>query len=289
MHAGYDFPREIREEIESWGTRVRWVETMERETTRAVNEYGIGGESRAFRYTTAKVRVDETSLTDEMVLGRAFHMVCSPERCVSLVKGIEAERDRLGCAEDAIFVWEPVPDACELSALDAVREAARYVDVVSPNLAELSALFGKDEMEDEQYERMDERCVAILQGEFGDRGGAVVVRCGSRGCYLKSRVCTRQLPAYWTGSEAKEHVVDPTGGGNQFLGGLCMGLQSDTPEGYSRLERGGIFGNIAASFAVEQFGAPKLSKGPSGDELWNGVPVEERMRRYISRLTSLAP
>ena len=42
IHKGYDFPEEIRQQIESWETGVLWVETPQRQTTRALNEYGKG-------------------------------------------------------------------------------------------------------------------------------------------------------------------------------------------------------------------------------------------------------
>lgn len=245
---------------------------------------GLADHQPAFRYTSSKIRIDETQLTDEMVKSKSFHMVCSPERCINLIQGIKLRRQELNSPEDAIFVWEPVPDSCDIGALEAVRRAALCVNIISPNLSELAALFGEDEGSSEQDERMEERCLAILEGDFGNQGGAVIVRCGSRGCYLRSKTERRSLPAYWTGPESREHVIDPTGGGNQFLGGLCIGLQSDGPAGFSKLGRGAILGNIAASFAVEQVGVPKLSKGPSNIELWNGDSVEDRLSRYIDRL-----
>jgi hypothetical protein len=41
-----------------------------------------------------------------------------------------------------LFIWEPVPDLCVPSELDACRKALSYVDVISPNHAELCGSFG---------------------------------------------------------------------------------------------------------------------------------------------------
>jgi sugar/nucleoside kinase (ribokinase family) len=71
-----------------------------------------------------------------------------------------------------------------------------------------------------------------LNGESGssrsrewERG--VVIRCGSKGCMVFTASGTERLPAYYTGSaEDQGQVVDVTGGGNAFLGGLVAGLAS---------------------------------------------------------------
>lgn len=77
---------------------------------------------------------------------------------------------------------------------------------------------------------------ALVNGGW-DRG--VVVRCGALGCcvaterYTLADTTTEQLrpelswiDAYWTKdatSDFQDHIVDVTGGGNAFLGGLSAG------------------------------------------------------------------
>ena len=74
-----------------------------------------------------------------------------------------------------------------------------------------------------------------------------------------------------------EKVIDPTGGGNGFLGGLAIGLvrTGDVVEASK-------WGNVAASFMIEQVGVPVLQT-EEGKERWNGVVVEERMKEYSMR------
>lgn len=43
------------------------------------------------------------------------------------------------------------------------------------------------------------------------------------GSYTLSTSWTGWVPAYWQ-KEEQDMVVDPTGGGNGFMGGLCAGL-----------------------------------------------------------------
>jgi sugar/nucleoside kinase (ribokinase family) len=89
------------------------------------------------------------------------------------------------------------------------------------------------------------------------------------------------MPAY---HETAAKVIDPTGGGNGFLGGLAMGLvRGGTSPGVNNLEEAAVWGTISASFAIEQVGMPKLSHTSRG-ETWNGVRVQDRILDFRQRL-----
>ena len=87
----------------------------------------------------------------------------------------------------------------------------------------------------------------------------------------------RWLPAYH--HHTSERVVDPTGGGNAFLGGLAVALARGRP-----IEEACAWANVAASFAVEQVGVPVLGRADDGRETWNGVVVDDRLAEYTGRL-----
>jgi hypothetical protein len=93
----------------------------------------------------------------------------------------------------------------------------------------------------------------------------------------------RWVPAYYgegyAGGGGEEKVVDPTGGGNTFLGGLAVALARE-----QSIEEACAWGHVAASFAIEQIGFPVLSIDAEGRETWNGVRVEERLREFQERL-----
>lgn len=78
------------------------------------------------------------------------------------------------------------------------------------------------------------------------------------------------IPAY---HQDQNKVIDPTGGGNAFLGGLAVALA----RGQS-LEEASRWGTVAASFAIEQVGMPILSvDGQTSVEKWNDDVVLERL------------
>lgn len=232
-----------------------------------------------------------------MLRARCFHLICTPSRCINLVDGIRARRQNLvaPCAEsnnEPYFVWEPVPDSCGPDELENVFDALKYVDVVSPNHQELAALFRTRKQSSATIldSSMKAQCTELLTKGFGSKEAAVVVRCGARGCFIATTAGNTTMPAYYQPDQASDRVVDPTGAGNAFLGGFCVGLlEKDKPEG-TIFETAAVYGSVAASFAVEQVGLPKLTLhqdgGQDGGELWNGESVAERLRQYQARLRS---
>ena len=94
------------------------------------------------------------------------------------------------------------------------------------------------------------------------------------------------LPAYHPPSEVggnNPKVVDPTGGGNTFIGGMSVSIARNESE---KFVLAAAMGTVAASFAIEQVGMPKLEM-VNGDERWNGVNVEERMEEYRKRVEGM--
>jgi len=88
------------------------------------------------------------------------------------------------------------------------------------------------------------------------------------------------LPAYFGSEEGEENerVVDPTGGGNAFLGGLAVGLARG-----KELLDAAVWGSVAASFAIEQVGMPVLGVDEEDGETWNGARVEKRLKEFIKK------
>ena len=255
------------------------------------------------------MRVDHTMLMHEQLLAKCFHLVCAPVRCRQLVNGIKAARSKLVQGKDLrpddtlleavpppIFVWEPVPDSCCPEEYANMLDTLNVVDVISPNHHELAAFFGeKDKLgvsEPSDLAIVKRQCNELLNKWSPTKAGTVVVRRGDQGCYVASNLRHTSVPAYHlpldkTPMEERESwrqkVIDPTGGGNMFLGGFCIGLLEDRPEGTTSAENAAFYGTVAASFAIEQVGMPKLSHGENGAELWNGEAVEERLLRLWTR------
>lgn len=266
-------------------------------------------------YLTPKIRVDQNVLPSEHLNSKTYHLICSPRRCIELVQGILEKRKALeldgkflpGTMERPIFVWEPVPDLCVPSELLNCMEALKFVNVISPNLDEFTALCGVeiDLDQDSGHQILRSKCEELLTLGFGCKPGAVVVRLGERGCYCAQSARHTSFPAFYgfssksdnTQIEEVQHrsekrkfesgkVVDPTGGGNAFLGGFCIGLMTEPHAGrLTDFEVACMYGSVAASFAIEQVGMPKLSYSErDGRELWNGESVYDRTSQFEIRL-----
>ncbi|KAL8766828.1 MAG: hypothetical protein Q9209_006486 [Squamulea sp. 1 TL-2023] len=311
VHEGYDFPPHIKSAIESWETNCEFIQTPERETTRACNRYEPNGH-RAFKYLNEKIRLDAESLSLAQLASRTYHLVCSAQRCIDLVKGIRAKRNAevqnqddaeimYLLALDPVFIWEPVPDFCTTSELGKCLEALQHVDVFSPNLEEFCSLLGIsiDLNHPQNWSQLRQKCKEVI-----DPRATAVIRLGERGCYIaqpgqqhvrlpayheQERACTaidttevgkQRLDDPILGSVGR--VIDPTGGGNAFLGGFAIGLLQS---GADNIREAAVHGIIAASFIIEQVGVPTIGLSTSRGEIWNGQSVEGRLKEYTRRIT----
>ena len=161
------------------------------------------------------------------------------------------------------------------------------VDIFSPNHIELAQIFGKpcpEIIDQVVLERYASCFVGTVGSGLGrSKSGAVVIRAGEEGCFVVSSIQPVQwLPPYYTrvDNANPSKVVDPTGAGNAFLGAFAIGYL-DTGD----LVHAACYGNVGASFAVEQIGVPALEVLGSGKELWNGSEVYSRLRDYRARIS----
>lgn len=174
-----------------------------------------------------------------------------------------------------------MPDLCVPAEYENCLEALKHVDVVSPNHGELGGFFGQstDGQEHVNHRLIETLCDRWLESGIGPNGsGGIVLRSGKDGCLVARRGLRTWMPAY---HQNGERVVDPTGGGNGFLGGLAVGLVRSG--GVAELQEAAAWGSVSASFAIEQVGMPVLAQSGQG-ETWNGVRVEERLSEFKQRL-----
>ncbi|KAI4264242.1 MAG: hypothetical protein L6R42_000639 [Xanthoria sp. 1 TBL-2021] len=318
LHEGHDFPLHIKSTIDTWKTTCEFIRTPNRETTRARNTYGSIG-FRDFHYLNDKIRLDENSLTPTQLTSKSYHLICSAQRCRDIIDGILARRKaevktetdtkiRHLLTQAPVFVWEPVPASCQPSELEECLNTLRFVDVFSPNLEEFGSLLGigidLDQLSG--WPELRQRCEELIEPTHSPRRATAVIRLGEKGCYVAQpgRQYFR-LPAYYEpeasstavdsraddkrepadrSQKSTGRVVDPTGGGNAFLGGFAIGLQHSEQ---ANMREAAAYGTVAASFAIEQIGVPTLGLSPSGAEMWNGVSVEGRLKEYNRRLSEI--
>lgn len=100
--------------------------------------------------------------------------------------------------------------------------------------------------------------------EYGPR--FVVIKKGEHGCILVHRDGLAALPAYPT-----ETVVDPTGAGDTFAGGMMAYLAAELEAGrledaasYPAVRRSLAHGTIIASFTIESFSLQRLAEMTPG-------------------------
>jgi sugar/nucleoside kinase (ribokinase family) len=101
----------------------------------------------------------------------------------------------------------------------------------------------------------------------------VILKKGEHGAMLFSKDGVFVMPAYPT-----ERVVDPTGAGDSFAGGILGYLASDDTPPPGRLRRAMAYGTVVASLTVEDFGLNRLKSAQRGE-------IETRLERYRDMLT----
>jgi len=243
--------------------------------------------AKEFRYTSIVKDITPRDISSTSLLAsRTFHLHCPPITVGQYIEDLISSRVDRGFTERPIIVWEPSPSSCNKSNLESCLKAAKLVDVFSPNHLEIGAFFGITDPNDLDEVTLERLADSVrLSGIGVDGSGAIVIRAGHLGCFLASNaVSGRWLPAFYDKKPPKdEHghqlVVDPTGAGNACLGGMAIGLARSKD-----IVEAAIYGMVAASFAIEQIGPPRLEFGQCGEEMWNGCDVQERLRQYQSRV-----
>ena len=279
---GSDFPVEVQEYLESWQTGCVWRNTPYRLTTRGWNMYGARG-FRAFKYLTPKLRIDVDDLIDhrQLLYSQSYHLICSPERCQSILRKLTVARVD-GTVPPPVITWEPVPDLCTPEHLNQCLQNLKHVTVLTPNAEEASRFFGEEEPSTkEALEQLASRFLPYLTSNSHFKtGSGIVLRCGPLGCYTLTTAGTSHwFPAFHNDrDQSHQRCVDPTGGGNAFIGALSTAFVLS----HGDWEIASISGNLAAGIAIEQIGMPVIETSDNSSiETWNGLSIEERLRGYI--------
>ena len=92
--------------------------------------------------------------------------------------------------------------------------------MISPNLLEMQTVLSLPPSEPTQASV--EYAAKVFHSRLETRS-AIIIRAGEMGSYTLSDGWTGWVPAFWRSNE-QDRVVDVTGGGNAFLGGLMAGL-----------------------------------------------------------------
>lgn len=277
---GNDCPNEILEELKSWdsGTIFRYDYT--RKCTRGWNGYGEN-EFRSFKYLTPKKRITVDDLKEYpwMLESNSFHFVCSPKRCVDLLREFSELSSTKIANPDPVIAWEPIPDCCTPEFLPETLSILNRVDILTPNAAECASFFGELEPQDKQN---CERIARKFLDYMTKTNSGIVLRCGSLGSLLiesKHKLIKWFPPYHHKTSDSSNKVIDPTGCGNTFVGALATAFIK-----FNRnFEVACVYATIASGACIEQHGLPKLTKSDTNEELWNGISIDERLKNYKNK------
>lgn len=100
----------------------------------------------------------------------------------------------------------------------------------------------------------------------------VILKKGEHGCLVAMGEDMFALPAYPT-----PHVIDPTGAGDSFAGGLLGYLASQDKYDLATLKNAIAAGTIMASFTIEDFSLGRISTVEEGE-------IRQRMAQYRQML-----
>ncbi|KAH9978057.1 Ribokinase-like protein [Lactifluus volemus] len=271
---GVDFPQEIDDVLKSYGEDM-WLfrnRLGAGTTTRALNRYT--GDQRGFQYLTPRVRITPRDLTGTPLFRPAtLHFICSPTRAAVIMSEV-AEVE----GWTPLTIYEPIPVRCIPEELPALRDVLPLISVLSPNAEEALGLLSIPLPPTKSS--IELACQTFLGFGVGSGGnGWVIIRSGSMGAYIASRARPGAwIEAYWA---TEQSVVDVTGAGNSFLGGLAAGLT---------LTNGDVFeaafhATVSASYTIEQLGLPQITRASTDvrNEEWNGDSPWGRLQELKAR------
>jgi len=227
---GCDFPSNLMNQLEKTFD-VQGLAKCEMKTIRAWQLFETDGTRREI------IRTDLDEFQQQKPEVKAFpkaydnlqgvHLHCKGEEVASWV---ELLRQR----GDPLILWEPLHIDCTAENRSNLINILPMVDCVSPNLQEARTLLGLHKIDDllDKFLAYGARMAAIREGAVGS------AFADSKGNHIR-------VPA-----ADVEKIVDETGAGNAYCGGLVVGfVYSDDPR------EALCHAAVSASFPLEQFGA----------------------------------
>ena len=167
----------------------------------------------------------------------------------------------------------------QLSVLDQIDETKSFVILDTMNfwmdtaIDELKKAISKTDLiiiNDEEAEQLtNEKNIDAAANKIFEMGPkTVIIKKGDQGSEIFNSKESFYVPAYQVKS-----VVDPTGAGDCFAGGVAGYLSTQPDINFTSLKRSMVFGTIAASYCVENFGV-------KGVQDLNFNQIEERLEIF---------
>ncbi len=164
-------------------------------------------------------------------------------------------------SENPEFVIADTMDLWINIARDSLMELIGKIDMLTLNDSEARLLTGKYHLR---------HCAETILS-WGPK--YVIIKKGEHGAMLFSENSIFIIPAY-----PVEAVVDPTGAGDSFAGGLIGHLATLGEVNDENIRAAMLYGSIVASFGVEEFSLDKLTK-------LDKVTIDGRCQEFKDMLT----
>jgi sugar/nucleoside kinase (ribokinase family) len=174
----------------------------------------------------------ELTLPPTYLQPRAIHLITEFADEPMVQRALELQ------AKGAIFSLEPLLDFLDWSNRDQMLALLPQVDIATPDWPSASGIAGSDDPKQVMayWSKLGPRMLAIRNGPFG------------------SYTWDREHGQIWHIPALPVNVVDPTGAGNSYGGGLGVGW-AETQD--ARLA--GCYGAVSAKYLVERVGLPQMS------------------------------
>jgi sugar/nucleoside kinase (ribokinase family) len=232
---GSDFPRRYLRLYERHGIDLAGLQQAAGKTFHWAGEYEVNMNNR--RTLTTELGVIETFRPDLPAAYRQTPFVLLANIAPGLQHQVldQMRRPRFVVA-DTMDLWLNV-------AMDDLLRLLKRVDMLVLNDHEARQLAREDNLvvAAGRIHKLGPRFVIVKKGEHGS------VLSGPRGLFL--------CPAY-----PLAKVVDPTGAGDSFVGGLIGYLAGQTGSPEKHLRQAMLHGSVVASFCCEGFGLSRTTK-----------------------------
>ncbi len=170
-----------------------------------------------------------------------------------LLQGVEEIR-RWRSALNGLILWEPLQQIMTAENAASIRAVLKdcHIDIVSPNLVEAQAIYGEQSPDQ------------LVDAMLGDGAECVALRMGAMG----SIVANREGNRHHIDAVSITKIIDQTGAGNTYCGGLLAGLMQK-----KSLHEAGAMAAVSASFCLEQVGVldPSLVQTADRDTRYNHI------------------
>ena len=247
---GYDFPKDEMEELKRRGVQMDGVEIVpDKKSFFWSGRYHEDMNSRDTLVTDLNVLADFNPKIPDTYQGAEFLMLGNlhPSTQLSVIQQMK-ERPKL-VAMDTMNFWMD-------NSLDTLKKVISRVDVLTINDEEARQLSG-------------EYSLVRAAHKIHEMGPAyLIIKKGEHGALL-----FHNGQIFFAPGLPVADVVDPTGAGDSFAGGMIGYLARTDDISFSNMKTAIIYGSTMASFCVEDFSLNKLRN-------LNQTLLHERIRQF---------